>query len=422
MDINNFQLKRVNPFQGLVIDADTWKDAHNYHRDQQKLHVLAFHKTGIVSGLEITASNPSDSSINISPGIAVDPDGNVIIVSQKQHYRLQTPQDKGVIYLTLQFREVPGEPYQPPEGGQPTRILEAYRIQERDHLPAEPYIELARIDIDPAQPNFKDAANPSSPAKNEIDLRYRQNALQSSTPEKVVTKVTPAPAAVEAPRPAAVEAARPAAPAAVEAARPTAPRETMLIGYAVLGEGSKDIHALGLRNMVRDFNRQRDLTIDIEDPVDFKKPLNRYNLLYLTGSGRFELSAEQQSALNSYLQAGGVVFGDGCSANSASSDGKGAREFGLSFNRCASQLNRKLEMVKRGHVLLMTDYVFSEAPPGCEPAMLLEGGNMICSNSDYGCAWEGGHTESPLSREVIRSAFEIGSNVMAYAQKLKEKR
>ena len=68
MDINKFQLKRVNPFQGLVIDADTWQDAHNYHRDQQRLHVLAFHDTGIVSGLEVTANNPPDLLLISIPG------------------------------------------------------------------------------------------------------------------------------------------------------------------------------------------------------------------------------------------------------------------------------------------------------------------------------------------------------------------
>jgi len=72
-DIIKFQLKRVNPFQGLVIDADIWRDAHNYHRDQQRLHVLTFHKTGIVEGLQVTANNPADLSVNIHPGTAIDP-------------------------------------------------------------------------------------------------------------------------------------------------------------------------------------------------------------------------------------------------------------------------------------------------------------------------------------------------------------
>ena len=93
-DIIKFQLKRVNPFQGLVIDTDTWRDAHNYHRDQQRLHTLVFHSAGIVEGLEVTANNPPDLSVDIHPGIAIDPEGNTIIVPQTQHYRIQT-HDKG---------------------------------------------------------------------------------------------------------------------------------------------------------------------------------------------------------------------------------------------------------------------------------------------------------------------------------------
>jgi metal-dependent amidase/aminoacylase/carboxypeptidase family protein len=49
-EILKFKLKRVNPFQGLVIDSDTWRDAHEYHRSQQRLHMLAFHNIGIIEG------------------------------------------------------------------------------------------------------------------------------------------------------------------------------------------------------------------------------------------------------------------------------------------------------------------------------------------------------------------------------------
>ena len=70
-DVLKFQLKKVNPFQGLVIDADTWRDAHNYHRDQQRLHTLIFHEIGIVNGLEVTANDPPDLSLNINPGVAM---------------------------------------------------------------------------------------------------------------------------------------------------------------------------------------------------------------------------------------------------------------------------------------------------------------------------------------------------------------
>lgn len=191
MDVNKFQLKRVNPFQGLVIDADIWQDAHNYHRDQQRLHVLAFHDTGIVSGMEVTANNPPDLTVNISSGIAIDQEGNVIIIPQKQSYRLQSSSEKGIIFLIIQFSEIPGEPLQPPAGGQPTRILEAYRIQERERLPTESYVELARIEYEPSKPMIKDAIEPSKPVFNEIDLRYRKNAKQAPALRQETVYITP---------------------------------------------------------------------------------------------------------------------------------------------------------------------------------------------------------------------------------------
>ena len=399
MDISKFQLKRVNPFQGLVIDADTWQDAHNYHRDQQRLHILAFHQTGIVSGLEVTANNPADMSVNINPGMAIDPEGNAIIVSSKQRYRLQT-QEKGLIYLIIQFREVPGEPYQPPDGGQPTRILEAYRVQERDHLPSEPYIELARINFDPAQGAVKDSRNPDNPSTNEINLCFRAEAVKtvsekaSVQPKEVVS--IPEKVVASPPREAVT------------------PRDTLIIGYMSLGE-AKNLHLSGLRNLIRTVNRENGLLVSLEDTA-LQKSLDRFNLIYLTGNGRFELTGEQQSTLAHFLQSGGVIFGDGCSDDSGGADSRGSKEFGLAFNRYAGLLNCKLGIVQRGHPILSAESIFAETPQGCEPGMLLEGGNMIYSGSDYGCAWSGGHPEHPLSRDIIRSAFEIGQNMISYAR------
>jgi hypothetical protein len=51
--------------------------------------------------------------------------------------------------------------------------------------------------------------------------------------------------------------------------------------------------------------------------------------------------------------------------------------------------------------------------------MLLEGGQMVYSGSDYGCAWQGGLDDKPLSREIIRSSIEIGTNIIVYAQMMK---
>ena len=129
-----FQFKKANPFPGLAIDADIWRDAHNYHSDHRRLHNLIFHDTGIIEGLEVTSYEPQDLSVNIHPGIAADPEGNIILVRNIYHYQIQN-RDTKTIYLILQFREALDGPYQPPEGGQPTRAVDGYRIQERDYLP-----------------------------------------------------------------------------------------------------------------------------------------------------------------------------------------------------------------------------------------------------------------------------------------------
>ena len=403
-DIIKFQLKKVNPFQGLVIDADTWRDAHNYHRDQQRLHILAFHNTGIVEGLEVTANNPSDLSVSIHPGIALDPEGNVIIVPQAQHYRLQT-RDKGVIYLVIQFREIPAEPYQPPEGGQPTRILEAYRIQERDKLPDEPYLELARIDFDPAEEAIREAKNKSNPGKNEINLRFREEATLVA-PERVSPPgKTSAPAETAAVRPQETAIVR--------------PRETATLGHAVLGGAGKDLHAAGLKNLIREINRQDNIAITLKENITLDDSIKQCAMVYLTGNSHFELNAAQQAALGNLLQSGGLIFGEGCSEGPPEAESKGAKDFGLAFNQLAGQLKCKLEIVQRGHPLLSAVHIFAEVPQGAAPAMLLEGGCMVYSGCDYGCAWQGGRQDLPLPRDVIRDSVEMGTNIVAYAQMTK---
>ena len=387
-DIIKLQLKKVNPFQGLIIDADTWRDAHNYHRDQQRLHVLAFHGTGIVQGLEVNAASPPDSSVVVSPGMGIDPDGNVIVVGQKQRYRVQA-QRAGTVYLVIQFREVPTEPYQPPNGGQPTRLIDAYKIEERDKLPAEPYVELARIDFDPARGPIREGGA----GKNEIDLRFRKSAVPAAGP---------------------ASSAAPAAAATIVREVPVAASaQTAVWGHAVLGDADRTTHLDGLRNLARALSLPGVVEVTVQENAALGRELGGCGLLYLTGRGRFELPADQQSALGRYLQGGGVIIGEGCADGEGQT--KAAREFGLAFNQLASQIKRKLETVKRGHPLLTVPNVFAEVPAGAETGMLLEGGRMVYCGSDYGCAWQGGHPEQPLAREAIRAAFELGANIAAYA-------
>ena len=108
--------------------------------------------------------------------MAVDPEGRIIIVAPA--FRCQiTTQDEGLIYLVLMFREIPTEPASRwrmvPK---PSRLLEAYAIYERDRLPDQAHVELARILLSTGKKNLKEAEDATAPKADEIDTRYREQA------------------------------------------------------------------------------------------------------------------------------------------------------------------------------------------------------------------------------------------------------
>src|SRR5688572_30305509 len=175
--VPRIQLKRVNPFMGLMIDAQTWLDSHDYHRFAEQAHGLALHGWGIVSGLEVDANDPPDRSVWIRPGVAIDSEGRLIIVAQPFRYQITT-QEKGLHYLILMFREIPSDPMLSIEDGleKPSRLLEAYAIYERDRLPDQAYVELARVVLTDTKKPIKQAVDPVSPQGDEIDTRYREQA------------------------------------------------------------------------------------------------------------------------------------------------------------------------------------------------------------------------------------------------------
>jgi hypothetical protein len=176
MSVTLEQFRRVNPYPGLMVDVDVWRDAHDYHRAQLHLHHLALHGWGIVMGLDVTLVDGKPNTVRIEPGLAIDPGGNFISVPEGLTYEI-TSKEKQVVYLVLQLRELLAQPA--PAAARAdrsvplTRVVEAYRVQERDRLPEEPYIELARVDFVPGKGALRAAAKADSPGANELDLRSR---------------------------------------------------------------------------------------------------------------------------------------------------------------------------------------------------------------------------------------------------------
>ena len=366
--------RRINAYRGLVIDVPRWIEAHEYHRIQQARHGLLMHCPGIISGLEVLECQPLASSIVVSPGAALDPEGRLVVVAEP--HRLDLPfGSAGIAHIALQYREVPDSPARPSSDDEDQALytLEVYSISGGREPPAQPYLELARIGISGPGCLISKAADWRVPLSDEIDLRFREES---------------------GPRPSA----------------------HINIGIVSAGASTEDIpfHATGTLELIRAINSTTRFRARFAGVQDLHEVIEGCDLLVMAGTEAFSLADSSRENLAAYLASGGVLFGEFCRAHG---NGSAASEpFLRSFETLAEEMDRELSPVGGGHPLLSACHVFGEVPEGIEGAPMVRAGTgMVYSEGDYGCLWSGGHAESPASREIIRSAFELGVNLGAYA-------
>ncbi len=356
-------IERVKGFEGMKVDATVWNQAHDFHLYQQMLHNLGFHGAGITSGLEVFAHDPPDRSLTISPGVAIDQRGYLIILSKKEVFPLTTKR-KGRVYLTIQFAEVPAEEKGPSQG-RPHRFRQAYRIQESQNPPGEFEIELARVEITNEKGSITDAKDPSHPEPNQIDLRFRNYAGGHI-------------------------------------------RGAISLGQVNWEGEGKALHLDGLFQLVNHINAQTPYRAELTGPVSLKEDLSSLNLLYFSGDRSFKLTPEEEKSLAKFLDGGGFLFGNGCPQVPKN-------EFGFAFNDLATKLKRPLSQLEPGHPILNLHYSFSFPPQvSGEGRPMMVGEGLVYCDADYGCAWSGGGAKAGLSREEIRSTIEFGTNILIY--------
>src|SRR5690606_6939207 len=92
-----FPHKRIRAVDGMAVTAEVWEEAHDYHRQLNRLHTVLHHGAGIVTGLEVIASDPPDNSVYLLPGLAVDSVGQTIVVPEPRAYDLGNAE--GRLYL-----------------------------------------------------------------------------------------------------------------------------------------------------------------------------------------------------------------------------------------------------------------------------------------------------------------------------------
>ncbi len=367
-------LRRLNPYRGLVIEVPTWSAAHDYHNTQRRLHAMAMHQPGVVTGLEVVGWNPPDGSVVIYPGVAVDHDGNTIIVSEAQRFQVQTG-DAGTLHLVIQFREITDELAHTGEGeeSQAVYFLEAYRLDGRLEIPEEDHIELARIQISGSGAAVTDAQNAQEPQPDEIDVRYRTLA---------------------GPR----------------------PKGQVSIGLVPLETTPDGIvrHQPGALSLVRSINATTEYRAEFTGLINLNQEIKDCNMLLLAGQEEFTLTEAWEGSLRNYLDRGGIMLGENCGAGLKGPDQESP--FQRSFREMADRLGRPLVPMERRHPVFSALHLFAEPPEGADGKAAMFGANgIIYSDGDYGCLWDGGRPEKAASRSAIRSGVELGVNLAAYS-------
>jgi hypothetical protein len=119
---------RPNFFNGRILTAADFAQEQQYLRDKSKRHNRTLHGFGIISGLKV---NARAGQIKIAPGVALDCEGNELIVNCEQSIAVPAAKENGnsISYLQLRFVEnVAGSS----AGGEAQTIVEAVEFSLSD--------------------------------------------------------------------------------------------------------------------------------------------------------------------------------------------------------------------------------------------------------------------------------------------------
>ena len=148
-DYNNF--KRARYFHGMLMTDRDFREEQIYHNEKRKLLNRMLHGWGVVCGLGIMQTDPSSSKIIITPGVALDCEGNEIVVCEnfevdlsrsdicpdvseenKECREAKTAKEEGKYYVAIKYTEVPTDPVPvySPGGGCEEKVCEYSRMRE----------------------------------------------------------------------------------------------------------------------------------------------------------------------------------------------------------------------------------------------------------------------------------------------------
>lgn len=422
-EIKTFE--RLNVQDGLLIDAHKWKLDHSYLRQRQNYHYQSLNQAGIVCGLEVGIIPPPPNVrpehrnlrwIELHPGIAIDHQGNMIVVPTAKKYRLDgtvsSQKTSQTIYLVLRYRD-PDDLY----GKETKEILtEQFRLDEKTEPPTLGEVEICRLEILPGEVELKTATNIFEPEPNSLDLRYRQIA-QWRSPGNIQISM-------------------------YNESQPQTSGLWMLLN--------------SLRSLYPFLQGCTEVDDTFLTPEEVGE-LCQNDLLYLTEAQFCHLEPLQMQVIKKYIQVGGTILIDGTVENSQLAQLEGSRQeltqalakianFSVFANRqqelenelntINQEFNSKLQNIlklinKLGVNLTQWSALHHQYPLKIEPFLFSDppminqyqtqiwlGEGVILLLGNLSSAWALAPHLS-LSREVVRNAQEMGVNILHYAWRRK---
>jgi len=423
-------LERLQVTDGLLLTAERWRVAHAYHRQRQNLHFQGSYQPGIVAGLgvcpvaappEVAAQYRDGRWLQVQPGLAIDREGNPIVVPRPITYRIAA--EPGLeplqVYLVLSF--VDPDRLERQDG---TYVVqETFRLEEKVSPPDAMELELCRISLMPGDVVVRSPQNPFSPTPNDLDLRHRPWIQPRPKGELRLGYLTPS------------SQAHPAVATALGGL------VASLAGLYPALQGHPDITHLPLRD---------------GPPLPL---LPEYDLLHLAYGDAKQLQTAEVEWLKAYLALGGVLLVDIPAAGSeldellkvwadvikalvkmaAVADGGAVYEdlraehtelencMGLEIETLIPPLSPLLAQEVAANASASGGYVHPSHPLRSHPFAfgmfpLLRGaplalfnwGGIVVTVGGLPSAWGGADTLL-LPRETIRSAQELGVNLLHFA-------
>ncbi len=419
--------KRLQVNDGLLLTAERWRLAHEYHRKRQNVHYQSLNQAGIVSGLgvclipapdEIAPDHRDQRWLQIQQGVAIDGYGNPIVVPQAIAFRIASPAPlTGALTIYVTLRYVDPDRLQ----GYSDRDLvqETFRIDETSTPSSRDEVELCRVQLIPGDVRLIPATDVFYPSANTLDLRHRQLAQARPMQQVCVAQViTEADSRVDETVTYSLQSLLRSLPA----------QYPIMEGIAIKPINLALTDAVSFPVDLLYFTRQQFLTLNASEKQTLQQHVaTGATILVETSLKESEIAElglirqQLQSAIDSFVEEPNTaqmqrdVAAELTAVEAALN--KQIQDIALTLQAVAQEIGIPVDTagtIARDHPL-RSPFLFAQFP-SVEgfPVQLFNWGGLVLSIGSLSQAW-GLDEALSLSRETIRTAQEMGINLLHFS-------